>query len=89
MTRSFRTSVPAVPSLPKSGVREGGKGDRIQTKSEITQKVFRLTPEMYKHIEKKVGSLYVNESSTPVQVAYHLGIQHVLNIIRNDITLEE
>lgn len=72
-------------------VREGGKGDGIPAKLDnpvVVQKVFRLSYDQYVLIEKKVGHIQVGDNTTPESVAYQLGIQKVLSILRSDIVID-
>lgn len=66
-------------------VREGDKGDRIPPKVEITQ-IYRLDYNVYKEIEKKVG--FIRGDVGIDNIAFQLGIQKVLQVLRNDIVID-
>lgn len=68
-----------------SPVREGGKGDGIPPKVEITQ-LYRLNYDVYKEIEKKVG--FIRGDVGIDNIAFQLGIQKVLQVLRNDIVID-
>lgn len=44
--------------------------------------IIRLTPEQYEVLEKKVSRLGINNQTTPLEVAYNLGVQAVLKELR-------
>jgi hypothetical protein len=68
-----------------SPIREGGKGDGIPPKVEINQ-VYRLNYEVYKLIEQKVG--HIRGDTGIDNIAFQLGIQKVLQVLRNDIVID-
>lgn len=49
--------------------------------------VARLTPEVYRAIEAKCKPLDVGSQSTELQVAFTLGQQSVLRILREDLVV--
>lgn len=51
-------------------------------------RVNRLTPDQYKLLEKKVAGISMSASTTSLQAAYMLGVQHVLAVIREGWTHE-
>lgn len=44
--------------------------------------VHRLTKEAYEQLEKQVANPGVNSNTTPVEAAYKLGVQAVLQALR-------
>lgn len=63
----------------------GVRGDRLPSKTEIT-KVYRLDYNVYKEIEKKVG--FIRGDVGIDNIAFQLGIQKVLQVLRNDIVID-
>lgn len=47
-----------------------------------TQTMVRLTPEVYKDLEKQVRRLTVNSTTTPLEAGFALGTQEVLRLLR-------
>lgn len=47
------------------------------------QVVHRLSPEVYKDLEKKVGYIDVTEKTSELQAGYQLGVQKVLRMLRD------
>lgn len=74
---------------PKNPVREGGKGDGFPSKTEKTRvvTVHRLEKTVYDLLEKQLGHVQVNIDSSVHQVAYQLGIQKVLQVLRQGIVI--
>lgn len=52
-----------------------------QPKPQI-QTYTRLTREVYEDLEKKVGRVMVNRETTDLQAGYQLGVQAVLQMLR-------
>lgn len=46
------------------------------------QVVHRLTKESYEQLEKQVSNVGVNSQTTPTEAAFKLGVQYVLQQIR-------
>lgn len=69
-----------------SPVREGGKGDGFPAKPENIQDIYRLNYDVYKLIEKKVG--HIRGDTGLDNMAFQLGIQYVLQVLRNDIVID-
>lgn len=53
------------------------------TNPATTQTIVRLTPEVYKDLEKQVRRLTVNSTTTPLEAGYALGVQDVLRLLRD------
>lgn len=46
------------------------------------QEVHRLTKESYEQLEKQVSNAGVNSQTTPTEAAFKLGVQYVLQQVR-------
>lgn len=53
------------------------------TNPTLQQTLVRLTPEVYKDLEKQVRRLTVNSTTTPLEAGYALGVQDVLRLLRD------
>lgn len=54
-----------------------------------TLTVVRLQPDMYNDLERKCKTLTVNESTTPLQAGFALGVESVLKLLRTGYVMEE
>lgn len=50
---------------------------------------YRLSPQVYRELEKQVSRPVVSERTTPEQIAFQLGVQSVLEVLRNGFTVDE
>jgi len=50
--------------------------------------ILRLTPDLYKLLERKFSRPVVTTATTPIEVSYQLGVQAVLQELRNGFTIE-
>jgi len=48
----------------------------------VIHEVHRLTKESYEQLEKQVSNAGVNSQTTPTEAAFKLGIQYVLQQVR-------
>lgn len=49
--------------------------------------VTRLSPEVYAELAKQFPTLHINEQTTPVQVAFSLGVEKVLKKLREGLVV--
>lgn len=49
--------------------------------------VYKLPPEVFEAFAKKVGLIRVDPTTTAVEAAFQLGVQHVLTELRKGLTL--
>jgi predicted GNAT family N-acyltransferase len=47
------------------------------------QSYARLNKEVYDHLERQVGKVIVNRETTELQAGYQLGVQVVLQLLRD------
>lgn len=53
------------------------------------KQIYRLTPEVYRELEKKVLSdIFVSDKTTDIQAGYMLGIQKVLKEVRDGFAID-
>lgn len=74
------------------GYREAcANGDGFMNPTYKTIIVNRLSPEVFEQLRKQAtqGSLIVTGTTTELQAGQMLGVQHVLNLIRDGITVEQ
>lgn len=49
--------------------------------------IARLSPDVYNDLEKRMGTLQMNQTVTELQAGYALGIQAVLKELRNGLVV--
>ncbi len=47
------------------------------------KEVHRLSQEVYKDLEKKIGHIQVEDSTSELSAGFQLGVQKVLALLRN------
>lgn len=53
------------------------------------KQVYRLNPDVYRDLERKVLSdIYISKETTDIQAGYMLGIQKVLKELRDGFTID-
>jgi hypothetical protein len=52
------------------------------------QIITRLASDVYRQLERKFSKPIVTTATTPIEVAYQLGVQAVLQELRNGFTID-